>query len=78
MGNVEHGEYRSVIEDRVELNVGFLWAYGSATVRAYGSATILLSRWSIQVRLEIKSVDACAVDRRQSPPTLITAPTPEN
>ena len=40
-------------------------AYGSATVRAYDSATVLIAaRFGSQVRVEIKSKTACAVDRR--------------
>ena len=40
-------------------------AYGSATVRAYGSATVLIAAWvGVRVKIEIKSAQACAIDRR--------------
>ena len=42
-----------------------VWASDSATVRAYGSATVLIAAWvGVRVKIEIKSAQACAIDRR--------------
>ena len=97
VGGVEIDGYRAVIAGRVEIEAGFVFAsgsatveasdsatveaYGSATVRAYdsatvrasdsatveayGSATVLIAAWvGVRVKIEIKSAQACAIDRR--------------
>ena len=89
VGGVEIDGYRAVIAGRVEIEAGFVfasgsatveasdsatveaygsatvWASDSATVRAYGSATVLIAAWvGVRVKIEIKSAQACAIDRR--------------
>jgi hypothetical protein len=50
-------------------------AYGNASVEAYGNASVFLFKYgSMKVKISIKSVFACAIDRRgDGIPKLITA-----
>lgn len=81
VGNVEAGNWRASIDARIETTTGFVFASGSATVRAYDSATvrasgesniILFALWSLRVSLTLSEKSSC-IDRRGDTPKLLTA-----
>jgi len=75
VGDFSSGNFYCAVSGEIDVTTGFVVATDNATVRAYGNATVLLTRFSLGVSLKIKSDGACAVDRRNGPPRLITQTT---
>ena len=71
--SITDGPIKAVGGGTIEVNNGYVYAYGSATVHTDGSATVLLGWYSRRVTLSIVGPNACVLDRRDGPPRLILA-----